>query len=226
MSSSRLPVGSSAISSAGDFAIARASEARCAARWESGWGWGRARADQPRRGLHDRARERGALRLALGELVWVGLGAGRQPDRLQGGEGARRDLAPRRAEHPQHERDVLEHGPAREELGVLEDDADGAPEPRHVTPAHRGEIEPRDLDLALGGALVTVEEAEQRGLARSARAGQYDELTLVDAERDVGERRHAARPLAEHSRHPVEPNHGRMRSFYLTAQTFGSFSMM
>ena len=103
MSSSRLPVGSSAIRSGGAFTMARASDARCASPWESWCG--------------------------------VRLGARREPHRLEGGEGQRRDLAARRAEHAEHEGDVVEHRAPGEELGVLEDDADGPAELRNLAAA-------------------------------------------------------------------------------------------
>ena len=80
MPSSRLPVGSSARSSA----VAR-----------------------------DRAGQRGPLRLALGELVRIGLGASGEADGLQAREGPRGDLGARGPEHAQDEGDVLVDGPVR-----------------------------------------------------------------------------------------------------------------
>src|SRR5687768_12267663 len=74
----------------------------------------------------DGARQGRALRLALGELRRIRLRARREADGPQGIEDARRDVAARGAENAEHEGDVLVHGAAGEQLGVLEDDADGA----------------------------------------------------------------------------------------------------
>src|SRR5262249_39075979 len=122
------------------------------------------------------------------------------------------------------EGDVLEHRPAGEELGVLEHDADGAPELGHLAAPEPHDVEARDLDLAFGRPLVVVQHAQQRGLARPARTAQDGEVTLVEPEGDVAERRDPAGPFSEDLRDVSQPNHGGMPPLYLTAQTFGSFS--
>src|SRR5712691_3377816 len=163
------------------------------------------------------------LGLALRELRRIRLCSRREPHRLEGLEGLRGDLASGRPEHAEHEGDVLEDGPAGEELGVLEDDAERAPETGNVRAAQGPDVEPRDLDLAFAGPLVGIEQTEEGGLARPARPAQDDELALLDAERDVAQGGQPHRPAFEDFTDVVEPDHG-LRPFYLTRQTFGSFS--
>src|SRR6266542_2371458 len=114
---------------------------------------------QESRRPHDGPREGRPLPLTLGELRRVSLGARGEADGLERLEGSRRDITARSAEDPEDERDVLEDGPAGEELGVLEDDAERAPEQRHLPAAQGHDVEARDLDLAVRGALVRVEQA-------------------------------------------------------------------
>src|SRR5438445_59919 len=110
---------------------------------------------------------------------------------------------------------------------VLQQDAaaqlERAPEMGHVRAAQGPDVEPRDLDLAFAGPLVGIEETEEGGLARPARPAQDDELALLDAERDVAQSGQPHRPAFEDFTDVVEPDHG-LRPFYLTLQTFGSFS--
>src|SRR5215472_11955707 len=180
---------------------------------------------QKQRGrLHDGPGERGALGLALRELGGVGLGARGQPYRLQGLEGLGRDLVARRAQHAQDESDVLEHGAPGEQLGVLEHDAEGAAEVGDLGAAEGGDVEASDLDVALRGLLVGVEEAQEGGLARAAGPGENDELALLHRERDVVEGRQLHRPALEQLADAVEPYH-EAPPFYLSLQTFGSFSI-
>jgi hypothetical protein len=106
--------------------------------------------EEEQRFAGDGARKRRALRLALRELCRVGLCARRQADRTQGIEDARRDLAARRPEDAEHEGDVLVHGAARQELGVLEDDADQAAHLGHLAPFEARHVVAQDFDLSLG----------------------------------------------------------------------------
>jgi hypothetical protein len=55
-------------------------------------------------------------------------GDGPKPHRLERREGLGGDVAPRCPEHAGHEGHVLEDGAAGQELGILEHDADGAPQ--------------------------------------------------------------------------------------------------
>jgi hypothetical protein len=75
------------------------------------------------------------------------------------------------------------------------------------------------LDLALARALVAVEQAQQRGLAGAARAREHDEVALVDAEREVGERRDLDGADREDLRHPVQLDHRHARDTVMVRPT-------
>ena len=163
MSSSRLPVGSSARSRPGD--------------------------------LHDGAGQRGPLRLALGELVRDRPGRarrGRPPCRAAKARGviSRRGVPSTRSTKATFSKTVR---PARS----LESWKTMPMERRRrgiSRAAQRGDVEAGHLDLALGGHVGAVEQAEQGGLAGPAGAGQDDELTLGDAEGDIVEGGHPHGP--------------------------------
>src|SRR6266850_5615255 len=179
--------------------------------------------EQPRR-LDDGPRQRGALRLPLGELVRKGLGSRGEPHRLERGEGLGRDVAPGRPQHAEHEGHVLEDGAAGQELRVLEHDADGAPQARDLGAAEGGDVEARHVNVALGGHFGRVEEPKQGGLARPTGAAQDDELPLGDMEGHVIESGHAGGAATEDHRHVLQPNHGLhiILSNYWTFRIFSS----
>ena len=56
----------------------------------------------------------------------------------------------------------------------------------------RGEVLAVDEDLAFAGTLLQQQQAQKRGLAGAARAGQEDELAFLDGERQVPQRVQAA----------------------------------
>src|SRR5256886_7075021 len=141
------------------------------------------------RPAHDRARERRALGLALRELSRVRLGARREAHDAERVERALGDLALGRPQPTENEGDVLVDGTDREELRVLEDDADRPPERGHLAALEPPEVMAEHGDVALRGELVTVEEPQQRRLARAGGSGEDDELALVDREGDVAQRR-------------------------------------
>ncbi len=118
-----------------------------------------------------------------------------------------RDLAAGGAQYAQDEGDVLENGPSREKLGVLEDDAERAPQERDLGALEPGDVEAGDLNLALRGLLVCVKEAQEGGLARPTRAGEHDELALLDGERDIVEGGQLHRPAVEELTDVLEPYH-------------------
>src|SRR5262245_36742605 len=157
---------------------------------------------------HDGARQRRALRLPLRELRRIGLGPRRHPDDAERVEDALGDLAPGRAEHAQDEGDVLVDGADRQELGVLEDHADRPAQRRHLRAPQRDQVVAEDLDVALAGQVVAVEEPEQGRLAGTAGARQDDELALGDPEGHVAQRRDLHGPDRVHLRNPVNFNHG------------------
>src|SRR4029077_4497472 len=173
-----------------------------------------------------RAGQRRPLRLALGELGGIGLGARGEADGPQGVEDTPGDLAARCAEHAQHEGNVLVDGPAGQELGVLENDADRAAQRGHLRVAEQRDLVAEHLDLALGRDVVTVEQAEQGRLAATARTGQGDELTLGDSEGDIGERWDLHRPDGVDLPYSVKLNHEERLDYSRLSHVRESFSWM
>ena len=55
-----------------------------------------------------------------------------------------------------------------------------------------GQVAAADVQLPFGRHVLAQQQAEQRGLSGAARAGEEDELALVDAEREIAQRIHAA----------------------------------
>ena len=96
------------------------------------------------------------------------------------------------AEDARHERDVLEHGLVRQQLEVLEHEAERAAVGLHLVGRERRQIAAADDELAFGGHVLPQQQPQQRGLAGAARAGQEDELALVDPQRQVAQRVDAA----------------------------------
>src|SRR5438093_872937 len=181
--------------------------------------------DEQERLARDGAGQRGTLGLARRELGRIGLGAGREADGAERVEDAAGDLAPRRAQHAQHEGHVLVDGAAGQQLGVLKDDADRAPQRRHLDTGERADVLVQDLHLALGGDVVAVEESQQRGLAGAAGAAQRAELTLAHAEGDIGQRRDLHRPDGVDLPYTVKLNHGgRSADYSRLAHDRDSFS--
>ena len=106
--------------------------------------------------------------------------------------------------HLQGERDVLADGLGRQELEVLEHDADLAPHVRHLAPRQLGEVVAVEGDRALRRQLVADQELHERGLAGPGRADEEDEVALGHDEVDVLERVAAVRVGL---RHVVEDEH-------------------
>ena len=96
--------------------------------------------------------------------------APREPDALERLADARADEPRRQPEHLERDRDVLEHGPARHELEVLEDDADVAAQGGDRVVGEARDVASEEEDAPVVDALGAVDEAEQRALARAARA--------------------------------------------------------
>src|SRR5439155_24578248 len=89
----------------------------------------------------------------------------------------------------ERERDILEDGFVLQQLEVLEDGADVPPELRDAPPRGQpGQALARDIDVARGGLLFLQEQPERRGLPRTGRSDQEDELPLLDLDAHVVER--------------------------------------
>jgi len=100
---------------------------------------------------------------------------------------ARMDRVLGLAVDPQRERDVLVDREVRQQLEVLEDQADLPPVARKLAALHPAELNPVDEDLALAWLLLPDEEPHQGRLARARRTDQEYEVSFGDDQVDVAE---------------------------------------
>ena len=136
-------------------------------------------------GLDDeRTRDRDALLLAAGELARQVTGAVGEPDL---GEQRLRALAQLVALDPgrrEPELDVLERRQRRDQVELLEDEAEGAqPQLCEIVVAQLREVAALEEDAAAGRPVERAQQLQQRRLARSARALERDELAGLDRQR-------------------------------------------
>ena len=110
-----------------------------------------------------------------------------QPDEREHPVDGRPDLAPRRAGHLEREGDVLADRLGRQELEVLEDDADLAPHLGHLAAAELGHVLAVEDDRAARRELVADEQLDERRLARAGRPDEEDEVALGDDQVDVAQ---------------------------------------
>src|SRR5918999_1077995 len=149
---------------------------------------------------HQRPGDRDPLLLTAGELVRVLPLLLRQPDARQQLAGASLGLvALELADTPHREGEVVDHPQVREEVELLEDDADALPYGRDVHAPGR-DLLALEEDTALIERLQQVHAPEQRALAAPARADDDEHLAGVDAEVDPVQHEVVAEALA----HAVE----------------------
>jgi hypothetical protein len=134
-------------------------------------------------------RDRDALLLAARERERVVVAPVLEAELLEDRKDAGAGLSRRRSRYLKCECDVFLDSAARQELEVLKDDADLAPQWRH-----RGFAESRDVaaehdDLALAGPLGAEDQSEQARLARAAGASQEDEFALGEFDADIAQRK-------------------------------------
>ena len=101
-------------------------------------------------------------------------------DAFQDLVGAAALFRARESQHVLDERDVLEDSLASDQLEVLEDDADRAPEMRDPRSGQLPDVAAVDEDLSRGGFLLACQQLQERRLARARGAGQEDELPALD----------------------------------------------
>ena len=158
---------------------------------------------------HERPRQRDALPLAAGELVWAPLEQVRDADELARLGDARLDLALRLVADGEPEADVAGHREVGEERVALEDHRDVAragPEPRDVAFA--------DQDRALVDGLEPCDAAQERALAAARGADDHEQLSGLRLEIDSVERDDLAEALRElsHDDPGHRPSHPAPRS--------------
>ena len=154
---SRFPVGSSAISSIGRLAKARAIATRCCSPPDSSSG---RRPSLPARPTSSRT-------------SGTDLGDG----------------VPRLADHLEGEGDVLEDGLVGQQAEVLEDGAHLPSQRRDLPAGQPVEVLAEDVHGPGGRALLAQHQPQQRRLAGAGGADEEDELTLLDLEGAVLDRR-------------------------------------
>ncbi len=169
--------------------------------------------EQHHLGLHgERARNRHTLLLPPGQFRWVGVFLADQPDLPQLGPRPLDRLGARETQH-MHGRldDVGQHREMREQVVLLEHDADLAAERvqlllRHA-PAHSvGRLDEADRasvdqHLAVVERLHEVDALQQRALAGAAGADDRDHLATRNRQRDPLEHLVAAIALPEPADH-------------------------
>ena len=89
------------------------------------------------------------------------------------------------ADHLERVGDVLVDRLVGQQLEVLEDAADVAPQQGDLAAPQGAEVAPRDEDAPLGRLELLEDELDEGRLAGTGRPDQEDELALVDVERDV-----------------------------------------
>jgi hypothetical protein len=142
-------------------------------------------ADQERRMVDHRARDRDALLLAAGQLPRERRRLVREADeRERLGHLLANRLGPVTL-HLQRVRHVLGGRPVGQELEVLEHAPEVAPEQRNLRVLEPTEVAPADDDPPPRRLELLEEQANDRRLARPRCADDEDELALLDRERDV-----------------------------------------
>src|SRR5690606_12467901 len=185
---------------------------------------GRLVGQEQRRAGYQGAGDGDPLPLAAGQLVGSVAGAVREADPLErlGGK-----LPPLPRRHPavdQRQRHVLPRRRARQELEVLEDEADLAvAQGGQLVVAHVLHVVAAEPVAAAARPVQAAEDVEQGALAGSGGADDGAELALVDREGDLVERRDALvshMVLAAQVRDLDEGRHG---SSTVTGVTAGLF---
>ncbi len=145
-----------------------------------------------------RAGDRHALLLAPGEVARQEVAPVLEADLVQRPLGVAARLAPAAALDVERVLDVLARGERREEVELLEDEADRAP------PDGRQTLGPPRVDalavhhhLAAGRRQDAAQDRQQRGLARAGRPLERHHLAAPDLEADAAQDGHGLAALAE-----------------------------
>src|SRR3954464_8887995 len=134
---------------------------------------------QQRRVVDEGAGDGDALLLATGELVGVAVELGRQADQAQGLRHLLANFGAAGADHLQGIGDVVVDRAVGQQLEVLEDGADVAPQLRDLLLRQLADVAAGDLDRALAGGELANQHLDQRRLA--AAGGPYEEDELAAA---------------------------------------------
>ena len=134
----------------------------------------------------ERARDADALALSARQLVGPapGVGAGREPDQVEQLADASAHTIGVPPFEARHHGDVVGDREMRKQADLLNHVADRAPEPDRIPFAR---VLALHGDVAGVGEEQSIDELEDRGLARTARAHQRDDLTGLDRQREIVE---------------------------------------
>ena len=80
---------------------------------------------------------------------------------------------------------VLGDGPPRQQLEVLEHDADATAEARDLRAAHAHDVLPVDEDVSRRGQLFADQQPDDGRLPRPGRSDKEDEIAVADVQIDV-----------------------------------------
>ena len=142
--------------------------------------------------VHERAGNGDPLLLAAREFLGKRVHPVLQADPLQHLKRLALLGRRRRAKHARHERHVFEHRLARNELEILKNETDAAAVRLHLPRGEAGEIAAGHADGAVARQAFAQQQPQERRFARAARAGEKDELSFFDANREIAQRVHAA----------------------------------
>ena len=148
---------------------------------------GRLVGEEDQRPVDERARDRHPLLLTTRQLGREVVGLLGEADEVEDLRHLRAHDVLRPADHLERERDVLVDRLVGEQLEVLEDAADVAPQLRHLPRAEAPDVAARDEDPARGRDLVAQQQLQERRLPRARGPDEEDELALQDLEGEVAE---------------------------------------
>src|SRR4029078_2225731 len=126
---------------------------------------GRLVGDEDLRPAHQRSRDRGALLLTTRQLIGEVVSAVRKTDERERALGFLAHLFTGVSGDEKREADILRDGLAREELEVLEHDANATSQLRHGSSAHPDDVLAVDPHAAGRGKLFADEKTDEARLA-------------------------------------------------------------
>lgn len=137
----------------------------------------------------DGARHGDALLFAAAEHLRPIVAATCEPDALERLADTSADEPMRQPHHLEGDGDVVEHGPAGDELEVLEDEPDVPAQSRDRVVGEPGDVATQEQDASIVDTLGSMHEPQQGALAGARRPRDEHELAALDRERHATEHR-------------------------------------
>jgi len=159
--------------------------------------------------MHNSAGNGDALTFAAGEEIWAVIRTSREADAIESFCDPPPAIGVGEALNEERVLDVFSGGENWDQIESLEDESYlFAPEDRGLGSVKTGCIDPLDKDAAGGRLIDASDEIEERGLSASAGAGDGEEFTAIDGNRErieggdcvVVERKAAGDPLDDDER--------------------------